>query len=90
MPGPFGRSGVEGGIISAPLPLGMARTRSSPSSPSCAPRVNKTSGGAAASPQLLQQRLCLSQIGRMEPLGEPAVNRGEEIAGLGAAALFAP
>jgi len=42
-----------------------------------------------ASPQLLQQRLCLLQIGRVKAFGEPAVDRGEEVAGFGAAVLVA-
>src|SRR5215472_3850395 len=41
------------------------------------------------SPQLLQQRLRLFQIGRVEPLGEPAINGGEKVEGFGAAALVA-
>ena len=40
--------------------------------------------------QLLQQRLSLLQIERVEALGEPAVDRGEQIAGLPALALLAP
>src|SRR5947199_688388 len=41
----------------------------------------------AGSPEFPQQRLRLLQIGRVEPLGEPAVDRGQEVAGFGAAAL---
>src|SRR5215813_3618526 len=39
--------------------------------------------------QLVQQRLCFLQIGRVKALGEPAIDRGEEIAGFGTAALIA-
>src|SRR6516162_2300425 len=41
------------------------------------------------SPQLVQQRLRLLQIGSVEAFGEPAVDRSEEVAGFGAAALIA-
>ena len=47
----------------------------------------RTSNGR--SPQLVQQRLRLLQIGHVEALAEPAVNRREEVAGLGSAALVA-
>ena len=40
------------------------------------------------SPQLVQQRRRLFEIGGIEALGEPAVDRGEEITCFGAAALF--
>ena len=40
-------------------------------------------------PQLVQQRLCLLQIWRLEALGEPAIDRSEEVAGFGATALVA-
>ena len=43
-----------------------------------------------SSRQFVEQRLCLFQIGGVEALGEPAVDRGEEIAGFGAPALLAP
>src|SRR5262245_42305543 len=43
-----------------------------------------------ASPQLVEQRLRLLQIGGIEALGEPAVDRCEEVAGFGATALIAP
>jgi hypothetical protein len=33
-------------------------------------------------PQLLQQRLCLLQIARVKPFGEPLVNRGKQFARL--------
>ena len=41
---------------------------------------------SADSRQFVEQRLRLFQIGGIEPLGEPAVNRREEIAGFGAPA----
>jgi hypothetical protein len=44
----------------------------------------------ADSRQLVEQRLRFFQIGGVEALGEPAINRGEQIAGLGAPALVAP
>ena len=40
--------------------------------------------------QLVEQRLCLFQIGGVEALGEPAVDRSEQIARFGSPALFAP
>src|SRR5262249_55523935 len=39
--------------------------------------------------QLVEQRLCLLEIGSIEAFGEPAVDRREQIAGFGAAALVA-
>jgi len=50
----------------------------------------RSNGGHKAreggSPQFVQKRLRLLQIGRVEPLGEPAMDRRKELAGLGAAA----
>jgi hypothetical protein len=43
-----------------------------------------------SSRQLLQQRLRLFQIERIEALGEPAVDRSEQLAGLIPLALIAP
>jgi hypothetical protein len=40
--------------------------------------------------QLVQQGLGVLQIGGVEAFGEPAVDRGEEVAGLSAFALIAP
>jgi hypothetical protein len=40
--------------------------------------------------QLVEQRFCLFEIGGGEALGEPAVDRGKQVAGCGAAALVAP
>ncbi len=40
--------------------------------------------------QLVEQRLRLLQIGGVEPLGEPAVDRCEEVAGIGGLALGVP
>jgi hypothetical protein len=45
------------------------------------------SGYGSLSPQLVEQRLRLPQIGRAEPFGEPAVDRDEQIVGFGPAAL---
>jgi hypothetical protein len=43
----------------------------------------------SSSRQFVEQRLCLFKIGRVEAFGEPAVDRREEAAGFGAAALVA-
>ena len=40
--------------------------------------------------QLVEQRLCLFQIRRVEALGEPAVDGGEQVAGFGGLALGLP
>jgi hypothetical protein len=40
--------------------------------------------------QLGEQRLCFFEIGSGEALGEPAVDRAEQVAGCGAATLVAP
>jgi hypothetical protein len=40
--------------------------------------------------QLVDQSFCLFQIGRVEPFGEPPVDRREKIAGLLPFALIAP
>jgi hypothetical protein len=37
---------------------------------------------------LSEQRFCLSEIGRVEPLGEPAVDRREKVAGFLAPTLL--
>jgi hypothetical protein len=42
-----------------------------------------------SSRQLVEQRLCLFQIGGIKALGEPAVNRREQIAGFGPPPLIA-
>jgi hypothetical protein len=39
--------------------------------------------------QFVEQRLGALQVGGVEALGEPVVDRGEEIAGFGAPALLA-
>src|SRR5215472_6948198 len=39
--------------------------------------------------QFIQQRLSLFQIRRVEPFGEPGVDRPEQVAGFGGAALIA-
>jgi len=43
----------------------------------------------SSSRQFVEQRLCLSKIGRVEAFGEPAVDRREKVAGFGVAALVA-
>jgi len=54
----------------------------------------RSSGGDSAcecfSSQFIEQRLRLFQIGGIEAFGEPAIDLGEEIAGLVAAATIAP
>src|SRR5215468_2803358 len=45
---------------------------------------------ASASLQLVEQCLGVDQVARIEALGEPLVDRGEEIARFGALALIAP
>jgi len=44
----------------------------------------------ARSLQIVEQRLCLFEIGGGEALGEPAVDRREQVAGGGAATLVMP
>ena len=46
--------------------------------------------GAVAKLQLIEQSLSLLQIARIEPLGKPAVDRSEKIAGLCTLPLIAP
>jgi hypothetical protein len=43
-----------------------------------------------SSRQRLQQRLGLLQIGGIEPLGEPAIDRGQQLVGLSPLALVLP
>src|SRR6185437_1248907 len=50
-------------------------------------RLHRPAGGSST--QLVEQCLCFFQIGRVETLGEPAVDRREEIAGFGMAGLAA-
>ncbi len=40
--------------------------------------------------QFVKQRLCLLQIGGVEPLREPAIDGGEEVVGFGGLALGVP
>ena len=42
-----------------------------------------------SSSQFVEQRFCLFEVGGVEAFGEPAVDRREQVAGLGAAALLA-
>src|SRR5437870_4194248 len=43
----------------------------------------------SGAPEFVEQRLCVFEIGRVEAFGEPAVDRGEKIAGFGVTALVA-
>src|SRR5262249_38388947 len=51
-------------------------------------RLPPTNSTGAGSPQLVQQRPRLFQVGRVEAFGEPARNWREEVVGFGAAAPF--
>src|SRR4051812_16551364 len=42
------------------------------------------------SSQLVQQRVCVLQIGGVEPLGEPAIDRRQQVARLPPPSLLAP
>src|SRR6516162_5709733 len=44
----------------------------------------------SAAPEFVEQCFCPLEIGDVEALGEPAVDRGEQVAGCGAASLVAP
>jgi hypothetical protein len=44
----------------------------------------------SVSPELIEQRLGLLQDRRVQPFGEPAVDRRKQVAGFGALALIAP
>jgi hypothetical protein len=50
----------------------------------------RVAGKPARSMQLVEQRLRLSEIGRVEPLGDPAVDRCEEVVSLAALPSGAP
>src|SRR5262249_34010428 len=54
-------------------------------------RARASSGSPipAGSRQLVEQRLCFFQIGGVEALGEPAIHRGEQVAGFSTTALVA-
>src|SRR6266699_2706951 len=45
---------------------------------------------AVLSAQLVQERHGFLEVRRVKPLGEPAINRGEELAGLSRLALLLP
>src|SRR5262249_23547787 len=47
-------------------------------------------GGGMVLVQHLEERLCLLELRRVNSLGEPAVDRREEVTGFGALALLAP
>src|SRR3954468_4651567 len=44
----------------------------------------------SSSCQLLEQRLCLLQVGGIKAFAKPAVDRSDEVTGFGAPALLAP
>jgi hypothetical protein len=74
------------------------------SSSCCPAQVNLTTPGAVmkrtfaadfyilitSSSQLVEHRLCVFEIGRVEAFGEPAIDWRQEVAGFGAPALLAP
>src|SRR5215469_14416972 len=68
-------AGLGGHIAYAALPR-LGRTAANRFQPNV-PAVDVQNW--AGSPQLVQQRLRVLQIGRVEPLREPAVDRGEEV-----------
>src|SRR5215831_8275915 len=72
-------------VLAPPRPGATRR-----SSPSGAPGMAGTRGVLRLSPQLFQQRLGLLQVGGVEALGEPAVDRGQELARFHALALLLP
>src|SRR5947199_341775 len=61
--------------------------RWSASAPGSVPCPARSPGSPRSLPELLQQRLRLAQIARVEALGEPAVDRSEQVARLHRAAL---
>src|SRR5438094_862442 len=61
--------------------------RWSASAPGSVPCPARSPGSPRSLPELLQQRLRLAQVARVEALGEPAVDRGEQVARLRRAAL---
>ena len=52
--------------------------------------MTRNLSGVGRSHQLLEQRLGVDEVARVEAFGEPAVDRGEEVARFGALALIAP
>src|SRR6516164_6805719 len=68
--------------VAAPMPLPPPVTRATFP-------VKSSAISSTPSSQLVEQRLCVLKVGRVEPFGEPAVNRREEGARFGAAALVA-
>ncbi|MEE8290555.1 MAG: hypothetical protein V3R80_03655 [Candidatus Tectomicrobia bacterium] len=46
--------------------------------------------GSLDSGQFFRKRLCLFQVGCVEPLGEPTIDRGKQPTRLGALALIPP
>src|SRR5438477_3920450 len=90
--------GGGGGVASRGVPLSRSATHLRPSCPRqrlvVSPRKQSFapdfwSCWRTGSRQFVQQRLCLFQIGGVETFGEPTVDRREEVAGFGVAALVA-
>src|SRR5437870_9621433 len=61
--------------------------RWSASAPGSVPCPARSPGSPRSLPELVEQRLRLAQVARVEALGEPAVERGEQVARLRRAAL---
>src|SRR5271170_1750487 len=83
-----GRSKTSGSTLQVdpyePFPL----ARGLSGRPEAVVRARPPAMLATGSRQFVEQCLCLFQVGGAEPLGEPAVDRGEQIAGFGPPALF--
>src|SRR5215472_3491514 len=78
--------------ITAPPP-GLAPPRPGAtrrSSPSGAPGIAGARGVLRLSSQLFQQRLGLLQVGGVKALGEPAIDRRQQVVSFGALALLLP
>ena len=85
---PTFRSSLSNGEVRPPLPPSCLRQRLvvSPKKWSFASELSAVLTGSR---QLVEQRLCFFKIWCVEAFGKPAVDRGEEIAGFGAATLVA-
>ena len=95
---PLGASGAKGDVSAflgellghaAPIPSLAPVTRTTlPASPrSMSPTVR---GTASTSREGFEERFGRSYVRRLEPLGEPAVDRGEQVPRFAALALLAP
>src|SRR5438270_12107735 len=85
---PFGRQSCRYiGEISHPARYERSCAKCASAAPSSSVSSEIKSGCGSA--KLLEQCSCVFEIGRVEALGEPAVDRGEEVAGFGVAALVA-